>query len=128
VGLSIDKDKYVTGPSGTMLRFSATMSLTKEHWWTKDGCLATRGLDGKLVVLPPVQYFWVGGKRVKYRNDRWSELLATDVAAMIEKNWGSEIVLKPGATLETYMDAPGPPLRKPSWADPTVQLSEVGDE
>lgn len=74
-----------------MLRFALVMKLSETHWWRKTGCLATRNPDGSMAVLPPMQYMWKNGRRIRLRNDDWSQDLQQDLARHIEAEWGPEI-------------------------------------
>lgn len=92
----VEKDKYIAGATGTLLRFQLTMEVAEGVWSRKQGCLACRAADGSLVVLPPAQYFWNGVRKIRYRNEEWSDGLKSLVAEHVEKLYGDNILMTAG--------------------------------
>ncbi len=97
MSLSVSDEEVKHVKSGTALRFTVHVfaDAAKTVGIGAKGFMAFRCSDGTLEIKPPVSYFNLYGKRIKFHGTLITPETAKAIAAYVEEQWGKQLVEAP---------------------------------
>ncbi len=97
MSLSISEEEIKHVKSGTALRFTVHVfaDSAKTIGIGAKGFMAFRSSDGTLEIKPPVSYFNLYGKRIKFHGTLITPEASKAIEAYIEAQWGAKLVEAP---------------------------------
>ncbi len=97
MSLTVSEEEIKHVKSGTALRFTVTVfaDAAKTIGIGAKGFMAFRCSDGSLEIKPPVSYFNLYGKRIKFHGTSITPEASKAIEAYIEQQWGKKVAEHP---------------------------------